>query len=75
MISVNSQYIKDADGKKSLVIVPAKEFEAILEKLELNNAFAKEEIVDNLKKGFEEMQLIKQGKLQTSSLKDFLDEL
>lgn len=35
----------------------------------------KEEIISNLKQGFKEMQLIKKGKLKTTSLKDFLNEL
>jgi hypothetical protein len=35
----------------------------------------KEVIIDNLKKGFEEIQLIKKGKLKTTSLNDFLNEL
>ena len=35
----------------------------------------KEEIIANIKKGFEEMQLIKKGELKTTSLKDFLNEL
>jgi PHD/YefM family antitoxin component YafN of YafNO toxin-antitoxin module len=34
MISVHPQYIKDANGKKSLVILPAKEFDIIMEELE-----------------------------------------
>jgi len=34
MISVHPQYIKDANGKKSLVILPAKEFDTIMEELE-----------------------------------------
>ena len=35
----------------------------------------KEEIKNNLKKGFEEMKLIKKGKIKTTSLKNFLNEL
>ena len=34
MISVNPQYIKDSTGKKSLVILPAKEFDWLMEELE-----------------------------------------
>ncbi len=34
MISVHPQYIKDANGKKSLVVLPAKEFDIIMEELE-----------------------------------------
>ena len=34
MISVHPQYIKDANGHKSLVILPVKEFDTIIEELE-----------------------------------------
>jgi hypothetical protein len=34
MISVHPQYIKDNNGKKSFVILPAKEFDALLENME-----------------------------------------
>jgi len=34
MISVHPQYIKDANGKRSLVVLPANEFETIMEELE-----------------------------------------
>jgi PHD/YefM family antitoxin component YafN of YafNO toxin-antitoxin module len=34
MLSVHPQYIKDADGNKSLVILQVKEFDAIMEQLE-----------------------------------------
>lgn len=36
---------------------------------------SKEEIVQNIKEGFEEMKLIKEGKKQGTPLQDFLDEL
>lgn len=34
MISIHPQYIKDADGKKSLVILPVKEYDTIIDELE-----------------------------------------
>lgn len=34
MLTLNPQYIKDADGNKSLVVLPLKEFDDILEELE-----------------------------------------
>ncbi len=34
MISIHPQYIKDANGNMSLVILTAKEFESIIEELE-----------------------------------------
>ena len=36
---------------------------------------AKEEIIANLKEGFREMQLYKEGKLKGTPLQDFLNEL
>ena len=36
---------------------------------------SKEETLENIKRGFEEMKLFKEGKLKTTSLKDFLNEL
>ncbi|MDH4462137.1 MAG: hypothetical protein QE277_11975 [Flectobacillus sp.] len=46
-----------------------------VKKIELDNEPSKEEIVENIKEGFKEMKLIKQGKLKTTSLNDFLNEL
>lgn len=34
MIAVHPQYIKDSNGKKSMVILPIKEFTTIIEELE-----------------------------------------
>ena len=34
MLTVHPQYIKDASGNKSLVILPAEEFDNIMEELE-----------------------------------------
>jgi len=34
MISVHPQYIKDTNGKKTFVILPAKEFDILLQKME-----------------------------------------
>jgi len=46
-----------------------------VKKIETDVVSSKSEIVSNLKKGFEEMQLIKSGKLKTTSLNDFLNEV
>ncbi len=35
----------------------------------------KKEILENIKQGFKEMKMIKEGKLKATSAKDFLDEL
>jgi PHD/YefM family antitoxin component YafN of YafNO toxin-antitoxin module len=34
MLTIHPQYIKDNNGKKSLVVLPAKEFDTLLEELE-----------------------------------------
>lgn len=46
-----------------------------VKKIETDDEPAKEEILDNLKAGLEEVQLFKKGKLKTTSAKDFLNEL
>ena len=46
-----------------------------VKKIEMNEDPSKKEILKTLKKGFEEMALIKKGKLKTTSLNDFLNEL
>jgi hypothetical protein len=46
-----------------------------VKKIETDDEPTKEEIIKNLKKGFEEMRLYKQGRLKTISAKDFLNGL
>jgi len=46
-----------------------------VKKIETDESSTKEDIVSNLKNGFEEMKLIKTGKLKTTSLNDFLNEV
>ena len=46
-----------------------------VKKIEMDEAPSKKEILKTLKTGFEEMALIKKGKLKTTSLNDFLNEL
>jgi hypothetical protein len=46
-----------------------------VKKIETDEEPTKEAILSNLKKGFEEMDLIKKGKLKTTSLNDFMNEL
>ncbi len=46
-----------------------------VKKVETVGEPTKEQILDNIKAGLEEMKLIKKGKLKTTSLNDFLNEL
>ena len=56
-------------NKRELLMV-----EKVLEAL--NVKFVENDsVLENIKNGLEEMQLIKKGKLKTTSLNDFLNEL
>ena len=46
-----------------------------VKKIEMDDEPTKEDILNNIKNGLEEMQLFKKGKLKTTSAKDFLNEL
>jgi protein-arginine kinase len=46
-----------------------------VKRVETDEDQAKEDILDNLKAGLEEVQLFKKGKLKTSPAKAFLNEL
>lgn len=46
-----------------------------VKKIETDEDPVKEDILDNLKAGLEEVQLFKKGKLKTTPAKDFLNEL
>jgi uncharacterized protein YlbG (UPF0298 family) len=46
-----------------------------VKKIETDDEPTKEEILNNIKAGLEEMQLFKKGKLKTTPAKDFLNEL
>lgn len=46
-----------------------------VKKIEMDDEPTKEDILNNIKNGLEEMQLFKRGKLKTTSAKDFLNEL
>ena len=46
-----------------------------VKKIETDEEPTKGEILDNIRQGFEDMKLIKQGKLKTAPARDFLDEL
>jgi hypothetical protein len=46
-----------------------------VKKIETDEKPPKENILDNIKAGLEEVRLFKKGKLKTTSAKDFLNEL
>ena len=74
------QVIHDGNGKNTGVFIPYSEWNklkkqhkdlATLEQVETTET----DTLTNIKKGLEEVQLYKKGKLKTVSAKDFLDEL
>ncbi len=74
------QIIQGGNGKPTGVFIPMNDWEAMktqFENLEMweETTPSKEDILSNIKRGFEEMKLIKKGKLKTTSLNDFLNEL
>ncbi len=46
-----------------------------VKKIETDDEPSKEDILDNIKTGLQEMKLFQNGKLKTTSAKDFLNEL
>jgi len=46
-----------------------------IKKIETDDEPTKSEILENLKAGIQEVQLFKQGKLKTTSAKEFLNEI
>lgn len=74
------QVIQDSKGNNAGVFIPYNDWNELkknnkeLAALE-NNETIKEEILNNIKQGLEEVKLFKLGKLKTTSAKDFLNEL
>ncbi len=69
--------------KEVTLKIPEKKYKFFMEliksldfvKLDKGAEDLKEQQLESVKRGFEEMKLIKEGKLKTTSAKDFLDEL
>ena len=74
------QVIQDSKGNNTGVFIPYSEWNELkkhhkdLAALE-SDISTKEDVLNNIKKGLEEVQLFKKGKLKTTSAKDFLNEL
>ena len=61
------------DSKYQFFLELLKSFDFV--EIEEYEGDSREEIIANLKQGFKEMKLYKQGKLKTTVAKDFLNEL
>ena len=64
----------DIQDNKAMPLLEVLKSLPYVKKIETENQ-SKRDIIKNIKKGFEEMKLIKKGKLKTTSLEDFLNEL
>ena len=65
-------YTTDKEYKHFIQLAKSLDY---VKKVETDEDPSNEEIISIIRKGFEEMQLIKKGNLKTTSLNDFLNEL
>ena len=78
---MNLHYISDNTGKPTGIFIPLKDWRLLIKKYKgLDNEMnysesTKEEILASIKQGLNEIQLIEQGKMKATPLKDFLNEL
>ena len=77
---MNVQYISDYRGNTTGVFIPIQEWEGLkskfkgLAEVELAQQ-SRDDILDNIKKGLEELKQIEKGELKTRPAKEFIDEL
>jgi PHD/YefM family antitoxin component YafN of YafNO toxin-antitoxin module len=86
MLTLHPNYITDKTGKKISVVIPIKDFEAIMEELEdikLDKEAKKSkpkkkasmDLLEDLKDAAEQVRLHKKGKLKLKTAQELLDEL
>ncbi len=71
---MNLQYLSDHTGEITGVFIPIKEWDGIRKKLNLpdeSKTLHRQELLE----AFEQMKLMREGKMQKPSLTDFLNEL
>lgn len=69
---MNVNYITDKKGKQSAVIIPIDEWNELL--MQFSRMKRKLEILSGLENAVEEVNMVKEGKIELKSFKDFLDE-
>jgi hypothetical protein len=70
------QYLTNDKGEKISVLVPFKEWEKLnREREELRRKLQEAELTQRYRNALTDIELFKEGKLKTHSMKDFLDEL
>jgi hypothetical protein len=72
---MNLQYLADHAGNVTGVFIPIQEWEGIRKQLHLPDESAKTLHRQELLEAFEQMKMIKEGKMQKPNLTDFLNEL
>jgi PHD/YefM family antitoxin component YafN of YafNO toxin-antitoxin module len=86
MLTLHPNYITDKTGKNISVVIPIKDFEAIMEELEeikLDKEAKKSkpkkkasmDLLEDLKDAAEQVRLHKKGKLKLKTAQELLDEL
>ncbi len=71
------QYITDSLGQKISVILPIKDYERLISIVEDSDDEepTKEEILQGIKNGLNEVRLHQEGKIQLRTLQELIDEL
>jgi hypothetical protein len=70
------QFVTNAKGEKTSVLVPYKEWDALnKEREELKHKLQEAELSRRYKQAFTDAKLFEQGKLKTHPIADLLDEL
>ncbi|WP_257668037.1 hypothetical protein [Parapedobacter tibetensis] len=73
---MNIQYLNDAKGRRTSVLVPLKEWDALnREREDLKRKLQEAELTLRFKKTLSDVQRYKVGKLKTRSVQTLLDEL
>jgi hypothetical protein len=72
---MNLQYLADHAGNVTGVFIPIQEWEGIRKQSHLPDESAKTLHRQELLEAFEQMKIIKEGKMQKPNLTDFLNEL
>ena len=72
---MNLQYLADHTGNVTGVFIPIQEWEGIRKQLHLPDESEKVLHRKELLEAFEQMKMIKEGKMQKPNLTDFLNEL
>jgi hypothetical protein len=71
-MTLHIEYITDAKGKQKSVVIPHKQWEALL--LDYQKTKKKLEVLNGIGRAFKEIELIKKGAIKKQTLSQFLNE-